>query len=256
MADALTPRRDLVVDRTPLAGRVEAGRAFSGRRRVRWGDVDRFRRLRLDSLARYLQDVANDDARDAGLDDGQAFVVRRTVVDVVRPPRPGEVVELTTFCGGLGRRWAERRTTIEGDAGGHVETASLWIAVDPRSGRPARLDERFTATYGSAADGRTVSASLRHPAPPDDGPRRPWPLRSTDHDPLGHVNNAATWEPVEDELDRQGLVPVRAELEYRAAIDPDDEVDVVTDRAADVLAVWVLAGPVVRASALVLTTSR
>ncbi len=243
-------------DRAPLADRVEAGRAFTARRRVRWGDVDRRGRLRLDSIARYLQDVANDDARDAGLDQSLAFVVRRTVVDVLRPPRTGEVLDLTTFCGGLGRRWAERRTTIEGDGGGHVEAASLWIAVDVRTGRPARLAEQFTATYAAAADGRTVGASLRHPAPPPDADRRPWPLRSTDFDPLGHVNNAATWEPVEAELDGRGLVPVRAELEYRAGIDPDDGVDLVTATDGDGLAVWLLAGPVVRASALVLTAPR
>lgn len=249
MADALT------VDRTPLVALGPGGRAYTGQRRIRWGDADRHRRLRLDGIARYLQDVANDDSRDAGLD-RQAWVVRRTVVDVVVPPRPGEVIDVTTFCGALGSRWAERRTSIVGDHGGHVETAGLWIAIDPRTGRPSRLSPEFTEVYGRAADGRVVGASLHHGPPPDDAVHRPWPLRSTDYDALGHVNNASTWAPVEDELDRRGLVPVRAEIEYRAAIDPAATVDIAVAAEDDVLAVWVVEDGTIRASALVLTAPR
>ena len=45
--------------------RVPNGAAVSPRqRRVRWGDADERGRLRLDSIARYLQDIGNDDTRD------------------------------------------------------------------------------------------------------------------------------------------------------------------------------------------------
>ena len=47
----------------------ERGRRFTAERPVRWGDTDRHGRLRLDALARFLQDVANDDTRDAGFDE-------------------------------------------------------------------------------------------------------------------------------------------------------------------------------------------
>lgn len=244
------------MERTPLAERVEAGRAFTATRRVRWGDADHRGRLRLDGIARYLQDVSNDDTRDAGLGLHLPWVVRRTTVDVVTPPVAGEVLTLTSFCGGIGTAWAERRTTIEGDGGGHVEAASLWVALDPASNRPTRLSPEFLALYGSAADGRTVTARLRHPRPAEGVETRPWPLRSTDHDGMGHVNNAATWEPVEDELARRGLVPVRAELEYPGAIEPRDTVELRSALVDDELQVWLLVDGVVRASSLVLTTAR
>ncbi len=246
----------MTVDRAPLAAQVDAGRAFTGTRRVRWGDADRHGRLRLDALARYLQDVANDDSRDAGFDPMAAWVVRRTVIDVVVPPRLGEVIDLTTFAGGLGSRWAERRTTIRGADGGHVETASLWIFMDPVSGRPARLTEEFHRLYGVAADGRKAQSRLLHAARPDDVERRAWPLRSVDHDRLGHVNNAATWAPVEDELDRRGLVPVRAEIEYRDAIEPDDPVEVAAADVDGELHVWITVDDVLRASAQVVVAPR
>jgi acyl-ACP thioesterase len=244
------------VERTPLAERVAAGRAYTGQRRVRWGDADRFGRLRLDGIARYLQDVANDDTRDVGPGLNPAWVVRRTVIDVVVPPRPAEVISLTTFCGGLGTAWAERRTTIEGEGGGHVETTSLWVALDPRTNRPARLSPEFVALYAEAAAGRTVGARLRHPAPAEGADVRPWPLRSTDHDGMGHVNNAATWAPVEDELERRGLVPVRAELEYPGAIEPGDAVELRSTVVDDELRLWLLVDGTVRASALVLVAPR
>ena len=244
---------------SPMAARTPEARAFTAERRVRWGDVDVTGRLRLDGLARHLQDVANDDVRDAGLDAGAPFVVRRTTVAVERMPVTGEVVALTTFCGGLGSRWAERRTTITGDRGARVETASLWVCVDPTTGRPSRLEDAFLATYTDAAAGRRVRANLHHPGPPPGGHRRPWPLRSTDVDPLGHVNNAATWEPVEDELARRRRRAVRATIEYRAAIAPDDEVDLVVadgpidgsgpgTTPADVLSLWLVVDGDVRAS--------
>ena len=230
----------------------ERGRRFTAERRVRWGDTDRHRRLRLDAVARYLQDVANDDTRDAGHDPFAPWVVRRTSISVERPVALGELVTLTTFSGGHGSRWAERRTSIVGSDGGHVEAAALWVFVDPVSGRPARLTAEFHAAYDEAGGGREVSARLRHPPPPDDAVGRPWSLRATDFDGLGHVNNAATWAAVEDELDRRGLVPVRAQLEYPDAIAPDVEVRLVTDDGAEgALRLWFVVDAKVRASAVV-----
>jgi acyl-ACP thioesterase len=108
--------------------------------------------------------------------------------------------------------------------GGRVEVASLWVYLGVDGQRPTRLPAWFTDTYGEAALGRHVGARLVHPAPPPGAVGRPWPLRATDLDVLRHVNNAATWQAVEDEAWRRGVVPRRAELEYGAALDPDDDV--------------------------------
>lgn len=236
-----------------------SGRTFTVERRVRWGDTGPDGRLRLDALARYLQDVANDDTRDAGHDPFEPWLVRRTSLAVEQPFVLGEVVSLTTFSGGNGSRWGERRTHVVGDRGGHVESAALWIFVDPVSGRPARLSQQIRDTYGEAAAGRTVSARLRHDGPPDDDSdveRRPWVLRSTDLDKLGHVNNAATWAAVEDELAR---LKVRAggfaEIEYPDALQLGDEVELrsIHDAETGVLHLWLVVEEKVRASAIVAT---
>jgi acyl-ACP thioesterase len=227
-----------------------AGRRYSTTRRVRLADADPTGRLRLDAVARLLQDVGNDDFADAGLDPGSPWVARRTAVAATGTwPRLGDRLRITTWCGGLGSRWAERRSTVEGEGGATVEVASLWVHVTD-AGRPARLPDWFLATYGEAAQGRQVSSRLTHRRPPEAAAGRPWPLRASDLDVLGHVNNAVTWAAVEDELWRVGRHPRRAELEYHAAIEPADEVRLVVERDG-ALEVWLVAGGATRASARV-----
>jgi len=230
-----------------------AGRTFTAERRVRWGDTDVEGRLRLDATARFLQDVANDDTRDAGHDPMAPWVVRRTVVVVRRPIVLGELVAVTTFSGGHGSRWAERRTRLVGSEGGLVETAALWVFLDPASGRPAKLTAEFHATYDEAAGGREVKARLQHGPPVDGADVRPWPLRATDLDSLGHVNNAATWAAVEDELSRRGRRAELATLEYPDATSPDDVVELRSTLDGEVLSIWLVAGAKVRASGVVRT---
>ena len=233
------------------------GRTFTVKRRVRWGDTDVAGRLRIDALARYLQDVANDDTRDAGHDPFEPWLVRRTSLVLGQSFVLGELVALTTFSGGNGSRWGERRTEIVGDQGGRAESAALWIFFDPVSGRPARLTPQILATYDEAAAGRTVSARLRHDAAPLDGAGldvRPWPLRSTDLDKLGHVNNAATWAAVEDELARRSLrAGSFAEIEYPGALESGDVVELhsMHDPDSGALHLWLTVEGKVRASAVV-----
>ena len=80
---------------------------------------------------------------------------------------------------------------------------------------PKRLPESFLGLYGEAAGGRTVGSRLRAAGPPSDGvERRPWVLRRTDFDILGHVNNAAYWVVLEE------LVGERPEPRRRARTGP------------------------------------
>lgn len=221
------------------------GRVFTTSRRVRLGDVRPSGELRLDALARYLQDVSNDDSNDAGLTDDSGWVVRRTVVEVTSPAVYREIISLTTFCSGIGGRWAERRVSISGDAGASIETATLWVHIDPVTGRPLPIPDQFHDLYDASIGGRRISASLLHDTrPPSTGDRRPWPVRATDLDPYGHVNNAASWEVVEEALASRPAVPtsMRAELEYRDPIVVDSPVESVVgdEPGRDTLRVWVV----------------
>ncbi len=209
---------------------------------MRLGDVTPKGRVRLDAVARHLQDVANDDAVDALGDDAAGWVVRRTELRVERFPVLREELELTTWASGTGGRWAERRTSVIGDQGGAIEANALWVHVDLASGRPKRLDDSFFEAYGEAAGGRKVQARLTHGDPPVGGESISWPLRFTDFDVLGHVNNAVYWAVVEECFDLRA--PTTVTVEYRGGIDRGQQPAIVT---AD-HELWLLAAGNVAAS--------
>jgi acyl-ACP thioesterase len=255
---AFPERRSVLVvpvELVPFAGR---GRRYVGARRVHLGDVDGTARLRLEALARFLQDVATDDADDAGLSSlGGVWVVRRVTMQIDALPCFHEQVELATFCSGTGPRWAERRTTVMTAARAMVEAAAIWVLIDGAGGRPVPLDDEFFSLYGESAAGRTVSSRLGHRRPPAGLAARPWPLRASDFDLLEHVNNARYLEAVEDELAARlpGRAVRRLDVEYRGAVERADEVQLTSELqetpAGAELSVWLLAGREVRMSAVV-----
>lgn len=205
-------------------------RRFTARRPIRLSDTDDTGRLRLDAVARYLQDVASDDWEDAGFGESDsAWVVRRTELAVTRPFRTDLAVQLETWCSGVAGSSAARRYSLRGDMGGAIEAESIWIHLD-RSLRPRRLDERFLAVYGGSAQGR--KAPTRFTLDMDIhgvGHGYPWSIRATDIDRLGHVNNAAYWAPLEEAWRGRLDGTLRAVLEYRKPIDLGEQVEIVRD---------------------------
>jgi acyl-ACP thioesterase len=201
---------------------------YTDSRKVRLGDVDRRGRLRLDSTARYLQDVATDDASDADLDRRYGWLVRRTSIETTESPVLGEQVEIATWCTGIGRSWAERRTSIVGGRGSMIDSVSLWIQIDLESGRPTRVGDDFRVPYRESAAGRTVSSRLSIPGPDGSETLSPWTVRRTDIDPFDHVNNAANWAFLEEvaELDTAESRRGRAEMEYLQPVVVGDGVEV------------------------------
>lgn len=231
-----------------IVGLPAAGRRFTARRRVGLGDVTPGARLRLDALAEYLQDVATADYDDAALPGTFAFVLRRVAVEVGAMPVLGERLTLTTFCGGLGQRWAERRTRIEGDRGALVDTAAIWVSIDG-TGRPVRLPDGFVDCYAEAAGGRAVTARLVLGAPPEHSSMRAWQLRYADLDTMGHINNAAHWQAAEELL--QGRPLRRALVEYASALTMPGPAELRWTEQAGSLLAWLCDGGVVHSAVAV-----
>jgi acyl-ACP thioesterase len=221
----------------PLAG----GRLFSSTTVVRLGDVDPAGSLRLDALARLLQDVASDDWNDTGIGSEDVWVVRRTHVERVpgaRWPRYLEPVELVTWCAGTGPAWAERRTDLRVAGAASLRTAALWVPTD-HEGRPRRMRESFFGAYGEAARARRVSSRIESAPVDPAATRRPWALRRADLDMVGHVNNAAAWEAVTEVVD----APVRSvTVTHHGSLEGDDAVELVAASGR----VWLCVGDEVR----------
>lgn len=210
-----------------------SGRRYHTARRVRLGDVTPKGRLRLDAIARYLQDIANDDAVDGEYSDIHGWVVRRTELWVHRLPTYMTDVDLTTWCGGLGSHWAERRTSITSADGAHIEAAALWVHVDLKTLKPSPLPADFPAKVAEASRGRTIRANLvigKSLPKPHMAAVQPWHVRFADMDAVGHMNNAAYWIAAEEHLaaDPDLRPPLHATVEHHLPVDPGDEVGIET----------------------------
>jgi acyl-ACP thioesterase len=221
------------------------GRVYHHATTVGLADVTPAGRARLDAIARWLQDAAWADLADSGVEDDGVWIVRRLELHVTQAPRFDEPLDLATFCSGAGPLWAERRTSLRGDEGGHVEAAALWVHLDGDGTRPRPLPPGFEHVYGESAGGRRIKARLHHPAaPPDGAPTRPWIFRQADLDMAAHVNNAVYWTVAEEELAGAELPSGwRGEIEHRGPAGPG-----AATVAADGPLRWVLAGGEVVAS--------
>lgn len=205
-----------------MVDRPVSGRTFAGSRRVRLGDCSPGGRLRLDATARYLQDLSDDDTRDAGLAQ-MTWVVRRTVIDVHKFPTYLEAVDMVTWCSAIGSRWAERRIDIGGGDELSISSATLWVHLDATTLRPVPTSPEFEHVFAQTAAGRTVSSRLTLDPPPADLELSPWPVRFTDFDVMNHMNNAIGFVLVEEVLARRRdlRAPLRVEVEYRSPVDRD-----------------------------------
>lgn len=223
------------------------GRAFQQTVIAGLADAAPGGRVRLDALARWLQDAALDDVVDAGLGDVALWVVRRSRIKVEAFPRFGDEATVTTWSSGTGRMWAQRRTTVTTPGGARAEAVALWVHLDPATGRPMPITTAEMEVYGPSAAGREVKARLRHPAPPTDATPAPWTFRPTELDVADHINNAAYWSPLEAELLTRAAEPARidVEVEHKTPAQPGKHTILTAgDRR------WIVEGDEVRASFL------
>ena len=121
--------------------------------------------------------------------------------------------------------WAERRTDITraGATSPDVEVSCIWVHIDPERRLPSPIHQVELDTWTGPETPTTVKARLRHPAPPADARETTWTFRAAELDIAEHINNAAFWTPLDDELiapaegETERLV---AEIEYRTPAQP------------------------------------
>jgi acyl-ACP thioesterase len=180
------------------------------------------------------------------------WVLRSIRVDALAPFLRDTRVEIVTWGSSFSSLAAGRRWSLAGDAGGSIEVDSVWVHLGPDA-RPARIGDGFD-DYAQAAQGRTASTRLALAGPPADAPRVSWPLRATDVDVMGHVNNAAYWSAVEQRLPGRGpdlRLPARARLDYRHPLDLAERVELAEVCSESRYEVGFVVGETVKAVACV-----
>ena len=216
----------------PLVARPDDVRCFSHERRAGVAEVSPSARVRLDTIARWVQDVAWADVEDAGLRELTIWLVRRTRMRVRRFPRLDERCRLTTYVTGVGRMWAERRTDITSVQGPSdvplVQISCIWVHIDPERLLPTPVHQVELDMWAGPST-RPVKARLRHPPPDPEASAGVWRFRASELDIARHVNNAAYFTPFDDELLALGVgsedepEAVDLEIEYRTPAQAGDK---------------------------------
>lgn len=241
-------------ERLPTAG------FYSGEYTIRASDVDPTGRFRLDGIARFLQDIAADDLAASGFGSvDPVWIVRRTIVDVLQPISWPAKVRLERWCSAVSSHWSNMRVRLQADhetnplnpvqrGAGLVETESFWINVD-QNGFPARISDEGFAWLASMTDMHRLHWRPAHPRHPPQktaaglATDRRHVLRFSDFDPLNHMNNAAYWAILEDELTFHRDITTgqyRAIIEYLRPIPLDAVLTVRRQRVEDQLRIWLI----------------
>jgi hypothetical protein len=202
---------------------------------VRVADVDRTGRMRLDAAARHVQDIGQDHLREMGFEEiHPLWIVRRTMIDVIRPIEFQDIPTLRRWCSGTSNRWCEMRVRIDGTRGdGLVESEAFWININRETQTPSRIADDFLEALGRTTSvDRLRWKSYLKPGGRDDAAEiHEFPVRVTDIDLFDHMNNSVYWSVVQEylashpELARE---PLRTTIEHEAPVALGDKLEIIS----------------------------
>ncbi|AFM18261.1 acyl-ACP thioesterase [Mycolicibacterium chubuense NBB4] len=220
-----------------LSAQPEAGYVYRTAWRVATGDVGGDLNLRLDGVARYIQEVGAENLVDAGeAEEHPHWLVQRTVIDVIEPIEFPNEIAFSRWCSALSLRWCTMRVDLVGSDGGRIETEGFWIAMNAKTLTPQRATDTLLERFGSTTTEHRLKWRpwLTNPDAVDHSV--PFALRRTDIDLFEHVTNTAYWHAIHEVM---ALVPdvceppYRAVIEYRKPIKYGEDVTIGWTRGGD-----------------------
>jgi len=201
---------------------------------LRVGDIDNAGRLRLDAAARHIQDIGTDQLRELGYQDTHPlWIVRRTMVDLIRPIEWQDMLRMRRWCSGTSNRWCEMRVRIDGRKGGLVESEAFWININRETQMPSRIADDFIAGLRrtTEVDRLRWKGYLKPGARETADQIREFPVRVTDIDLFDHMNNSVYWSVVEEYLHTAPELlqaPLRVTIEHDAAVALGDDLEIIS----------------------------
>jgi acyl-ACP thioesterase len=201
---------------------------------LRVADTDRAGRLRFDAATRHIQDVGSDQLRELGFEETHPlWIVRRTMIDLIRPIEFQDMLRLRRWCSGTSNRWCEMRVRIDGRKGGLVESEAFWINFNRETQGPARIADDFIAGLHRTTDVDRLrwKAYLKAGSRDDADLIRQYPVRVSDIDIFDHMNNSVYWSVVEDYLHSHPEMlraPLRVTIEHDAAVALGENLEIVS----------------------------
>ncbi len=201
---------------------------------LRVGDIDRVGRLRFDAACRHIQDIGSDHLRELGFEESHPlWIVRRTMVDLIRPIEFQDMLRMRRWCSGTSNRWCEMRVRIDGRKGGLMESEAFWININRETQGPARISDDFLEGLQrtTEVDRLRWKAYLAAGSRDDAQEVREYPVRVSDIDLFDHMNNSVYWTVIEDYLFSHPELltgPFRVTLEHDAPVALGDKLEILS----------------------------
>jgi acyl-ACP thioesterase len=238
----------------PLSPRPDTGYVYRTAWPLATGDMDEHLQLRLDGVARYIQEVGAENLVDAGEADAHPhWIVNRTVIDVIDPIEWPNEITFSRWCSALSSRWCTMRVDLVGSDGGRIETEGFWIAINKDTLTPSRVSDTLTEKFATTTSERRLKWRPWLPGARDTDTDTPFALRRTDIDIFAHVTNAAYWHAIHEVVAAHpdvATAPYRAVVEYRKPIQFGEQVVIRSGRHGDEVHVALAVGDEIRAAAL------
>jgi acyl-ACP thioesterase len=200
---------------------------------LRVADVDREGRLKFDAATRHIQDIGSDQLREMGFEETHPlWIVRRTMVDLIKPIEFKDMLRLRRWCSGTSNRWCEMRVRIDGRKGGLIESEAFWININRETQGPARISDDFLEGLRRTTDVDRLrwKAYLKPGRREDAAEVREYPVRVSDIDIFDHMNNSVYWSVVEEFLAATPEMlnaPLRVTIEHDAAVALGDKLEII-----------------------------
>lgn len=202
---------------------------------LRVADIDREGRLRFDAATRHIQDIGQDHLRELGFEETHPlWIVRRTMIDLIRPVEFQDMLRIRRWCSGTSNRWCEMRVRIDGKRGrGLVESEAFWININRETQGPARIADDFIEGLRRTTnvDRLRWKAYLTAGDREDAAEIHEFPVRVTDIDLFDHMNNSVYWSVIEDYLAAHPeimKVPLRVTIEHDAPVALGDKLEIIS----------------------------
>lgn len=201
---------------------------------LRVADIDATARLRLDAATRHIMDIGQDHLREMGYQDTHPlWIVRRTMIDLIRPIEFQDMLRLRRWCSGTSNRWCEMRVRIDGRKGGLIESEAFWINMNRDTQMPSRIADDFLEGLRCTTDvDRLRWKGYLKPGSRDTADQiREFPVRFTDIDLFDHMNNSVYWSVAEDYLSATPELlrsPLRVTIEHEAPIGLGDKLEIIS----------------------------
>jgi acyl-CoA thioesterase FadM len=182
---------------------MDAPQRLSHAYQVRFDEADARGWLRASGFLRYAQDMAWRHSESAGFgrewyaERRMHWLVRNVTLHVLSPVTYGDALLVTTEVTGWRHVWARRQAVVRrgGDVVATIQTDWVLLGDD---GRPARVPAEIGQWF--AAQQTFERSRVLLPDPPPEAARLAVRVRPLDIDPMGHMNNAAYLDVVEEAM--------------------------------------------------------